>query len=104
MRLLQSQVHLYNDELSLCHTSCLLLNGGTLVKYLSEVKAWMDENPDDVVTLLFVNTEGLPMSSFAKAYTDSGLVDYAYTPAQAPSMFSVASRVLKLMRAVSRIR
>ena len=63
-----------------------------MVKYLSEVKAWMDENPDDVVTLLFVNTEGLPMSSFAQAYTDSGLVDYAYTPAQAPSMVSVGSK------------
>lgn len=54
----------------------------------------MDINPDDVVTLLFVNTEGLPMSSFAQAYTDSGLIDYAYTPAQVPSMSCSAGDVI----------
>lgn len=64
-----------------CHTSCELLDAGTLSSWLSEIKTWMDSNPNDVVTILLVNGAGATASELASAYTRSGLSDYAYMPA-----------------------
>lgn len=69
IRLLQGQGHENNGDLDLCHTSwCVyvlshngrstvtltpilsssgLLNGGSLTDYLTEVKAWLDDNPNE---------------------------------------------------------
>ncbi|KAG8959783.1 hypothetical protein FRC03_007491 [Tulasnella sp. 419] len=45
VRLLQAQVHLQGTELRLCHTDCFLLDGGSLVDYLKQVKGWLDSHP-----------------------------------------------------------
>ena len=36
IRMLQMQAHMNNNEIHLCHTSCLLFDGGTLEDYLKK--------------------------------------------------------------------
>ncbi|KAE9397497.1 hypothetical protein BT96DRAFT_995729 [Gymnopus androsaceus JB14] len=43
-------------------TGCLLFDGGSVVDYLQEVKTWLDQNPDEVLTFLFTNGDGLSVS------------------------------------------
>ncbi|KZT57873.1 PLC-like phosphodiesterase [Calocera cornea HHB12733] len=83
IRMLQNQAHSSNGTLELCHTSCSLLDAGTLQSYLSKVAAWLASNPNDVVTLLLVNSDDLPPTSFAAAYEAAGLDTLSYKPAQA---------------------
>lgn len=47
VRLLTAQVHLNNGEWHLCHSSCDLLDAGKLSDWLSAIKGWIDNNPND---------------------------------------------------------
>jgi hypothetical protein len=85
VRLLTAQVHKANDsagntEWHLCHSSCSLLDAGTLTSWLSTIKTWMDANTNDVVTILLVNSDDASASDIGPAFTSSGIADYAYTP------------------------
>jgi hypothetical protein len=64
----------------MCHTSCWLNDAGPAVDYLSQIKSWLDANPSQVVTLLLTNGDGVPVSMFGDAMTNSGLANYAYSP------------------------
>ncbi|KAK4706071.1 hypothetical protein P7C70_g118, partial [Phenoliferia sp. Uapishka_3] len=75
-------------ELHLCHTSCLLLDAGTFTSYLTSVKTWMDANPNEVVTLLLVNTDGILPAVWQAAYVSAGIDTYAYTPTSVPIAYS----------------
>jgi hypothetical protein len=83
VRLLQMQVHKMNDVIQLCHTSCPLFNGGPLKDYLGKVKTWMDANPNDVVSLLIVNSDNFPASAFDAVFKDAGLDTLSYAPTAA---------------------
>jgi hypothetical protein len=92
VRLLQAQVHLNNGVIHFCHTSehpanssafiycslptttgCALFDGGTVLAYLTTVKTWLDANPNEVLTLLFTNPEGLSIPGvWAPAFEQSG--------------------------------
>ena len=110
VRVLQGQAHYVNNTLYYCHTSCDLLNAGTVEAYLREVTAWVEANPFDVVTIIFGNctyhpitflpSPTLPNSSTADDYNEkspsgaplvtsstfaipiesSGLLPYIYQP------------------------
>jgi hypothetical protein len=80
VRLLTGQVHNNNGSLHMCHSSCALLDAGTLSNWLSEIKTWMDGNPNEVVTVLLVNSDETSASNLASAYTAAGITSYAYTP------------------------
>lgn len=80
IRLLQAQVHLVNTTLRLCHTDCSLLDAGPLDTWLARIKVWMDANPNDVVTILLVNSDNQPASSFGTAFESSGISAYGYVP------------------------
>ncbi|KAG8745491.1 hypothetical protein FRC10_007838 [Ceratobasidium sp. 414] len=80
IRLLQVQAHNQNSAIRLCHSSCLLYDGGLLSDYLKKVKSWMDKNPTEVVTILIVNIDNQPAATFAAAYQTASLVDLSYTP------------------------
>ncbi|KAL7626371.1 hypothetical protein AAE478_003143 [Parahypoxylon ruwenzoriense] len=80
LRLLQAQVHDENGVIELCHTSCSLLDAGPLVDWLTSIRVWMDAHPNDVVTLLIVNSDGKSAADFGSAFTSSGLNKYGYTP------------------------
>ncbi|EIW71612.1 hypothetical protein TREMEDRAFT_16423, partial [Tremella mesenterica DSM 1558] len=83
IRTLQIQTHNATDGIHLCHTSCDLLDGGTLENYLSSVASWVAANPNDVITLVIVNIDDLPPTSFTSAFTSSGLQRYTYSPSAA---------------------
>lgn len=81
IRLLSLQVHNSNGTLELCHTTCALLDAGTLEDFLGKIKLWMDENPNEVVTLLIVNSDDEDVASFGKVFESSNISSYGYTPA-----------------------
>ncbi|KAF7559821.1 hypothetical protein G7046_g4324 [Stylonectria norvegica] len=81
LRLLQAQVHKPNSTLELCHTSCELLDAGSLEDWLKDINVWMTANPNEVVTLLLVNSDNAEATEFGAAFNGSGISDIAYSPA-----------------------
>ncbi|UPX10581.1 uncharacterized protein EKO05_0001232 [Ascochyta rabiei] len=86
VRFLSAQVHKNNNgtganEWHLCHSSCDLLDAGTLESWLSTIKTWMDKNQNDVVTVLIVNSDSATASDLGSQFNSSGISEYAYTPA-----------------------
>ncbi|KAG6832540.1 hypothetical protein H0H92_000169 [Tricholoma furcatifolium] len=84
VRMLQVQAHLQNNVLELCHTSCSLYDGGSLQTYLTTVKKWLDANPNEVVSLLIVNIDNAPVSTYGTVYAAAGVDTYSYAPASSP--------------------
>ncbi|KAF3770117.1 hypothetical protein M406DRAFT_16676, partial [Cryphonectria parasitica EP155] len=80
IRLLSVQVHNSSGTLELCHTVCSLLDAGSLESWLQKIKYWMDNNPNEVVTLLIVNSDDLDVSAFGEVFTSSNISTYGYTP------------------------
>lgn len=80
VRLLTAQVHSANGEWHLCHSTCDLLDAGTLSSWLGEVKGFLDDNPDEVVTILLVNSDSATAADLASQYEASGIDTYAYQP------------------------
>jgi hypothetical protein len=64
-----------------------LLDGGLFTDYLKKVKSWLDSNPNEVISILIVNIDNQPASSFAAVYEAASMVDISY----APSTTSVAA-------------
>lgn len=82
VRLIQAQGHRDpngTDEIRLCHFNCALMDGGSLTDLLKTVKTFLDENPHEVVTLLFVNA-GPKLEHWARAYYETGLDLLSYIP------------------------
>ncbi|KAK1057096.1 hypothetical protein LTR74_014408 [Friedmanniomyces endolithicus] len=82
IRMLQAQGHRDpngSNEIKLCHFNCALMDGGSLTEHLNVVKKFLDANPSEVVTSLFVNT-GPPLEHWAGAYINTGLDLVSYTP------------------------
>lgn len=71
-----------DGELLLCHTVCLAGNQ-PLVEGLGEIKSFLDENPHEVVSIIFENY--ISHAETASAFEDSGLIDFVYTPADPQS-------------------
>ncbi|KAI0308193.1 PLC-like phosphodiesterase [Multifurca ochricompacta] len=83
IRMLQMQAHNQGGTIQLCHTSCTLFNGGVLQNYLQSVKSWMDANPNDVVSLLIVNSDGFKPSDYDTVFKAVGLDTLSYAPPSA---------------------
>lgn len=81
VRLLQAQVHFDTGNLQLCHTSCTIMDAGSLLSWLSHIKSWLDTNPNEVVTLLLVNSDDVHIEYFARSFEQSGITGYSYVPA-----------------------
>jgi hypothetical protein len=87
VRLLQAQAHngTKDGHLHFCHTSCALFDGGKVVDYLKIVKTFLDANPNEVLTLLFTNPEGLSVLDVWKpAFDASGVTPLTYVPPHLP--------------------
>ncbi|KAJ6446449.1 PLC-like phosphodiesterase [Purpureocillium lavendulum] len=80
IRLLQAQIHKPNTTLEMCHTSCSLLDAGPLETWLAAVNDWMVANPNEVVTLLLVNSDKAPASDFGAVFEKSGIAKLGYKP------------------------
>jgi hypothetical protein len=112
------------NDLHLCHTSsvalarrsppqafltfssiarCFLLDAGTFTSYLTIVKNWLDNNPNEVITLLLVNSDGILPSVWAASYEAAGLNTYAYTPSSVPIAYGDWPTYQELITAGSRV-
>ncbi|KAI1273747.1 PLC-like phosphodiesterase [Xylaria sp. FL0933] len=80
IRFLTTQTHDKDGTIENCHTSCDLLDAGSLQDYLGTVKTWVDGHPNDVVTLLITNGDAIDITKFDDAFKAVGLDSYAYTP------------------------
>ncbi|CAG8287844.1 unnamed protein product [Penicillium nalgiovense] len=81
VRLVTAQVHKSNSQWRLCHSSCDLLDAGLLSDWLKDIKTWLDDNPNEVVTILLVNSDGATASELNTEFTTAKITDYAYEPA-----------------------
>lgn len=88
--MLQGQTHLVNGTLYYCHTSCDLLNAGTVESYFKQVADWVQDHPFDVVTILIGNGDyekkdatGKPLvtsQNYVGPIENSGLMPFIYQP------------------------
>lgn len=108
VRLLTAQVHNNNGAWHLCHSSCALLDAGPLSTWLGDIKTWMDKNPNDVVTILLVNSDDASAQQLAPEFSASGIQKYAYTPisttsppSQWPTLQSMISQNQRLVTFVA---
>ncbi|POS76578.1 hypothetical protein DHEL01_v205036 [Diaporthe helianthi] len=80
VRFLQAQTHLDNNTIKLCHTACFLEDAGLLETYLAGVRAFLDANPREHVTLLLTNQDGQSGAAFDAVFRASGIQGYAFAP------------------------
>ncbi|MCJ1440166.1 MAG: hypothetical protein MMC23_000649 [Stictis urceolatum] len=84
IRMLQGQTHMYNGELRYCHTSCDLLNAGTVEEYLTNATKWLDKNLYDVITILIGNSDFVNVTDYVQPIINSGIEKYLYEPPKIP--------------------
>ncbi|CAI7607328.1 unnamed protein product [Penicillium bialowiezense] len=80
VRLVTAQVHKDNSQWRLCHSSCSLLDAGLLSDWLKKIKTWLDDNPNEVVTILLVNSDDATASELNTEFSTANITDYAYEP------------------------
>ena len=103
VRLLSGQVHLSNSDLHLCHSSCELLDAGLLSEWLTEIKNWLDANPNEVVTILLVNSDDAEASDLNTHFADSGIIPHAYIPPSVSSAQTEWPTLSSLIQAQTRL-
>ncbi|KUI69745.1 hypothetical protein VM1G_05650 [Cytospora mali] len=86
VRFLQAQTHNDDGTIELCHTSCTEKNAGSLEDYLVTIATFLDDNPNEVLTLLLTNQDGIVAADFAAAFVAAGADTYAYSPGSTLTM------------------
>lgn len=73
-----------SSEIRLCHTSCDILDVGTLEDYLTTVKGWLDDHPYEVIAIMMGNNNGQdhfnPATDYIEPFQNSGILEYIWTP------------------------
>lgn len=119
---IQVQGHMNNGVLHLCHTlyenfppsvlestnvptprSCSLLDAGTFTAYLTLVHTWLLANPNEVVTLLLVNSDQIAASVWAASCVAAGLDTFAYTPPSVPVAYGAWPTLQTLITSGKRV-
>ncbi|KAJ5928114.1 hypothetical protein N7466_007070 [Penicillium verhagenii] len=80
VRLVTAQVHKSDSAWHLCHSSCDLLDAGLLQTWLGKIKTWLDDNPNEVVTILLVNSDSATAAELGAIYEAANITSYAYEP------------------------
>ncbi|KAG0196241.1 hypothetical protein BGX28_010384 [Mortierella sp. GBA30] len=81
-------------DIELCHTKCNLLDAGTLSKTLTQIKTFMDANPNEVITIFFENAENLMPEKFQMVYTSTGIDRYSYTQAAGSAIWPTLAAMI----------
>jgi hypothetical protein len=89
IRLVSAQVHESNGDYHLCHTSCDLLDAGLLSEWLVEIKEWLEQNPNEVVTVLLVNSDNANAQQLGAEFSTANITEFAYVPSS-PSVAPAA--------------
>jgi hypothetical protein len=104
VEVVQAQTHYVNKTMYFCHTSCDLLNAGTVESQFIEIAKWVEEHPYDVVSILIGNGDFVPVGNFTAPIESSGLLKYVYTPPVVPmgldSWPTLAQMILSQKRVV----
>jgi hypothetical protein len=73
-----------SSAIRLCHTSCDLLDVGTLESYLTTVRGWLDSHPYEVIAIIMGNNNGQtdrnPASDYIAPFEQSGMMKYLWIP------------------------
>jgi len=80
VRLLTAQIHNNNGLWHLCHTSCALLDAGRVGDWLASIRLWLDKNPNEVVTILLVNSDNASAGQIDAEFQAANLTSHAYIP------------------------
>jgi hypothetical protein len=86
VRLLTAQIHVAQNkatgarEIHLCHTSCGLFDVGTFQAWLWEIHLWLAANPNEVVTLVLVNMDGIGAIELEGEYARADVAHFGYVP------------------------
>ncbi|KAH7083275.1 PLC-like phosphodiesterase [Paraphoma chrysanthemicola] len=110
IRGLQFETHKPNasSAIRLCHTSCDLLDVGTLQSYLTTVRGWLESHPYEVIAIMMGNNNDqstrIPASEYVVPFQEAGLTRYLWTP-PAPTLNltewpTLAEMILKNERVV----
>ncbi|KAJ5539289.1 hypothetical protein N7513_007621 [Penicillium frequentans] len=97
VRLVTAQVHKSDSAWHLCHSSCDLLDAGLLKTWLGKIKTWLDDNPNEVVTILLVNSDSATAAELGAIYEDANITSYAYEPSSlttAPSSWPTLQEMI----------
>lgn len=111
VRLLSAQIHKSNGNIHLCHSSCDLLDAGILSTWLMEIKEWLDQNPNEVVTLLLVNADDFTAQEITPHFLASNITEHSYVPpsksaapATWPTLQELISAQTRLLTFVASLR
>ncbi|KAF2261584.1 PLC-like phosphodiesterase [Lojkania enalia] len=80
IRGLQFQTHMPNGTLRLCHTSCDLLDAGTLESYLQAVSSWLATHPYEVIAIMMGNDDRVSPKSYIQPFERAEMLPYLYVP------------------------
>lgn len=80
VRLLSAQIHNNNGLWHVCHTSCALLDAGRVSDWLASIRLWLDNNPNEVVTILLVNSDNASARQIDAEFQAANLTSHAYIP------------------------
>lgn len=103
VRLLSAQVHENNGDWHLCHSSCDLLDAGLLSDWLKDIKEWIDNNPNEVVTVLLVNSDKATSSELHAEFTEAEITSLAYKPTSTTSPPTSWPTLQQLINAKTRL-
>jgi len=98
VRLLTAQIHNNNGLWHLCHTSCALLDAGRVGDWLASIRLWLDNNPNEVVTILLVNSDNASAAQIDSEFQAANLTSHAYVP---PSRTTALEKWPTLMDMIS---
>jgi len=84
VRLLQAQAHMNGKDLSFCHTSCTLFNGGKVQDYFLKVRQFLDRHQNEVLTIIIANPENVSAYVWQPFFESTGLANMSYVPPQSP--------------------
>jgi len=66
----------------------LFYQGGLLKDYLVKVKGWLDQNPNEVLTILIVNIDNQSAASIAAIYEAAGVSSISFVPSSQPLTYT----------------
>ncbi|KAF9378217.1 hypothetical protein CPB97_009715 [Podila verticillata] len=82
------------NDIQLCHSTCVLLDGGPLSKTLGQIKSFMDKNPNEVITILWENAQNLAPARFQTVYAAAGLVAYSHAQPKGNAVWPTLSQMI----------
>ncbi|RPA72256.1 PLC-like phosphodiesterase [Ascobolus immersus RN42] len=80
VRLVTAQLQLKDGKPRLCHGSCSFIDSGTLDDYFKEIRAWLDKNPSEVITITLINEPRVSPTDLTASFASANLASELYTP------------------------